>query len=41
MFLLIGKKPRKTNRKKSARHKAKLKAKNRKRRARVYQHGRR
>lgn len=37
MFLLIGKKPRKTNRKKSARYKAKLKAKNNKRRARIYQ----
>jgi hypothetical protein len=37
MFLLISKKPRKLNRKKSARNKAKLKAKNDKRRARIYQ----
>ena len=37
MYLSTGKKPRKTNRGKTARHKAKLKAKNRKRRNRVHQ----
>ena len=37
MYLTIGKKPRKTNRGKTARLKAKLKAKNRKRRNRVHQ----
>jgi hypothetical protein len=37
MYLAISKKPRKTNRKKSARNRAKLKAKNARRRDRVYQ----
>lgn len=41
MYLTSNKKPRKTNRKKSSRYKAKLKAKNRKRQARIYQHSRR
>ncbi len=37
MYIVSNKKPRKTNRNKSARHRAKLKAKNRRRQARVYQ----
>jgi hypothetical protein len=37
MFLMLSKKPRKTNRKKSVRYRAKVKAKNKARRARVYQ----
>ncbi len=37
MFLMLSKGPRKTNRKKSARHKAKLKSKNTNRRNRIYQ----
>lgn len=37
MFLMLSKKPRKTNRNRTARYRAKLKAKNRARRARVYQ----
>jgi hypothetical protein len=36
MFLMLSKGPRKTNRKKSNRNKAKLKAKNRARRNRIY-----
>jgi len=36
MFLLLSKGPRKTNRTRSKRYRAKLKAKNRKRRARLY-----
>lgn len=36
MFLLLSKGPRKTNRKKTSRLKAKLKAKNRARRNRIY-----
>ena len=41
MYLTIGKKPRKTNRGKSSRHKAKLKAKNRKRKNRINQRAKR
>jgi len=37
MYLLINKKSRKTKRNKSARHRAKQKAKNRRRQARIYQ----
>jgi len=37
MYLVISKKPRKSNRTKSKRFRAKLKAKNRGRRSRVYQ----
>ena len=37
MFLVISKKPRKTNRTKTKRYRAKLKAKDRGRRARIYQ----
>ena len=37
MFLLLSKGPRKTNRKKTSRLKAKLKAKNNARRSRIYQ----
>ncbi len=37
MYLMLSKKPRKTNRTKSKRFRAKLKAKDRGRRARVYQ----
>jgi len=37
MYLVISKKPRKANRNKSKRYKAKLKAKDRGRRARIYQ----
>lgn len=37
MFLMLSKSPRKTNRKKSSRFKAKLKTKNRNRRNRIYQ----
>ncbi len=37
MYLILSKKPRKTNRTKSKRFRAKLKAKDRGRRARVYQ----
>ena len=37
MYLTLSKKPRKTNRNKSARHRAAKKAKNRKRRNRIYQ----
>jgi hypothetical protein len=36
MFLMLSKKPRRTNRTKSKRYRAKLKAKNRSRRNRVY-----
>jgi hypothetical protein len=36
MFLMLSKKPRKTNRTKSNRYRAKLKAKNRARRNRIY-----
>ena len=36
MFIMLSKKPRKTNRKRSARYRAKLKAKDRGRRNRVY-----
>ncbi|HEU4411891.1 MAG TPA: hypothetical protein VFS43_42010 [Polyangiaceae bacterium] len=41
MFLMLSKKPRKTDRNRSARFRAKLKAKNKRRRARVYQIDRR
>ncbi len=37
MFIMLSKKPRKTNRTKSKRYRSKLKAKNKARRARVYQ----
>ena len=37
MYLILSKKPRKTNRSKSKRFRAKLKAKDRARRSRVYQ----
>jgi len=37
MYLVLSKKPRKVNRKKSKRYRAKLKAKDKARRARVYQ----
>jgi hypothetical protein len=37
MFIVLSKQPRKTNRKKSRRYRAKLKAKDRGRRSRVYQ----
>lgn len=37
MYLILSKGPRKTNRTKSARYKAKLQAKNRRRRNRIYQ----
>jgi hypothetical protein len=37
MFLMLSKGPRKTTRSKSKRHRAKLKAKNRGRRNRIYQ----
>lgn len=40
MYLALSKKPRKTNRTKSKRYRAKLKAKNNARRNRVYQGGR-
>ena len=36
MYLILSKKPRKTNRTKSKRYRAKLKAKDRSRRSRVY-----
>jgi len=39
MYLPIGNKPRKTNRTKTGRYRAKLKAKNKNRRGRVYQAG--
>ena len=39
MFLMLSKKPRRTNRTKSKRYRAQLKAKNRSRRNRVYQRG--
>jgi hypothetical protein len=39
MFLMLSKGPRKTNRTKTNRHRAKLKAKNRSRRNRIYQRG--
>jgi hypothetical protein len=39
MFLMLSKKPRRSNRTKSNRYRAKLKAKNRSRRNRVYQRG--
>ncbi len=39
MFIMISKKPRKTDRSRSKRYRAKLKAKDRARRGRVYQHG--
>ncbi len=41
MYLILSKKPRKSTRSKSKRYRAKLKAKDRGRRARVYQAGRR
>ncbi len=41
MYLILSKKPRKTDRTKTKRFRAKLKAKDRGRRARVYQAGRR
>jgi hypothetical protein len=37
MFLMLSKKPRRTNRNRTARFKAKLAAKNRRRRATIYQ----
>jgi hypothetical protein len=37
MYIVLSKKPRKVNRNKSSRHRAKLKAKDKARRARVYQ----
>ena len=37
MFLMLSKGPRKTDRKRSSRFKAKLKAKNKSRRGRIYQ----
>jgi hypothetical protein len=37
MYLLLSKGPRKTNRTKTKRYRAKLKAKNRSRRSRIYQ----
>jgi hypothetical protein len=39
MYIVLSKKPRKTNRSKSNRYRAKLKAKDRARRNRVYQAG--
>jgi hypothetical protein len=39
MYLVLSKKPRKTNRTKSSRYTAKLKAKDKARRGRVYQAG--
>jgi hypothetical protein len=39
MFLMTAKRPRKLNRRKTARHRAKIQAKNRKRRMRVRQKG--
>ena len=39
MYLVLNKKPRKTNRTKSARYRAKAKAKDKNRRGRVYQAG--
>jgi hypothetical protein len=39
MFIMLSKKPRKTNRTKTKRFRAKLKAKNKARRGRVYQLG--
>jgi hypothetical protein len=39
MFIMLSNKPRRTNRTKSKRYRAKLKAKNRSRRNRVYQRG--
>jgi hypothetical protein len=39
MFLMLSKKPRRANRGKTNRYRAKLKAKNRTRRNRVYQRG--
>jgi hypothetical protein len=41
MFLMLNKGPRKTDRKRTSRFKAKLKAKNRSRRGRIYQVGKR
>ncbi len=41
MYLILSKKPRKSNRTRSSRYRAKLKAKDRGRRARVYQAHRR
>lgn len=41
MYLVLSKKPRKTNRSRSNRYRAKLKAKNRRRLSRVYQSHRR
>lgn len=41
MYLVLSKKPRKTDRSRSKRYRAKLKAKDRGRRGRVYQVGRR
>ena len=40
MYITLSKQPRKVNRKKSSRFRAKLKAKDRNRRNRVYQNGR-
>jgi hypothetical protein len=39
MFLMLSKGPRKTNRTKSNRYRAKMKAKNKARRGRIYQRG--
>jgi hypothetical protein len=39
MYIMLSKKPRRTNRSKTNRYRAKLKAKNRSRRNRVYQRG--
>ncbi len=41
MYLMLSKKPRKANRTKTGRYRAKLKAKDRNRRNRVYQAGKR
>jgi hypothetical protein len=41
MYIVLSKKPRKTDRNRSSRYRAKLKAKDRGRRSRVYQAGRR
>lgn len=38
MYIVLSKQPRKTNRSKSKRYRAKLKSKDKGRRARVYQH---
>ena len=41
MYIVLSKKPRKANRTKTKRFRAKLKAKDKNRRARVYQHAKR